>query len=324
MPAITSVVSMMTFLAIFFIKDIILNIKKVIVYFMMNEVTIMSEHNNKSSYCIGRYLNEEFRYHTFLNMVDTGKSPLYVVQNGLYNIKFMDNIIHIVKSDEGYTIRSATLNIKYIKLFLDNLYNKYITEENINFFYIPTTEGWFNAIDRKSRNMDNVKLTSDMAHILLDIKQFLLAKHFYDRNGIPFSKGYLIEGKPGTGKTSIVDIIATTHEMPVYEIIFNMNMMDDALFKKLLSEVPPNSIIVIEEMEKQLETIRNNTNINLSEGGILSGLDGPSRLSEGIIVIITVNDTNELTENFLKALVRPGRIDEHYIFNDVFMGYIDK
>ena len=48
----------------------------------------------------------------------------------------------------------------------------------------------------------------------------------------------------------------------------------------------------------------------MSEGGILTAIDGPQRLSHGTIVIMTSNDIYEFTDNFKEALFRKGRVDE--------------
>ena len=48
----------------------------------------------------------------------------------------------------------------------------------------------------------------------------------------------------------------------------------------------------------------------MSEGGILTAIDGPQRLSHGTIVIMTSNDIYEFTDSFKEALFRKGRVDE--------------
>ena len=85
--------------------------------------------------------------------------------------------------------------------------------------------------------------------------------------------------------------------------------MTDSTLITLFNQVPMNSIILIDEIEKQLETININKNKSLSYGGILSAMAGAEKLSHSVIIIITVNDIDKLDSDFKKSLIRPGRID---------------
>ncbi len=59
---------------------------------------------------------------------------------------------------------------------------------------------------------------------------------------------------------------------------------------------------------------KKNDRKEISYGGILTALDGPIRLSEGAIVMMTANSTEFLKGAFGKCLMRPGRIDVHFEF----------
>ena len=149
-----------------------------------------------------------------------------------------------------------------------------------------------------------------MRQVIDNINEFMSSEQVYQNNGNPYKKGYLIKGKPGTGKTSIIEYTAIKHNMCIYLVNLNSKNMTDSFLINLLSNVPPHSIIVFEEIDRQIETLNKNNVKYISEGCILTAIDGPQRLSHGTIVIMTSNDTYKFTESFNAALFRKGRIDE--------------
>jgi hypothetical protein len=93
--------------------------------------------------------------------------------------------------------------------------------------------------------------------------------------------------------------------------------MTDTVLTNLVSSVPPYSVIVFDEMDKQYPTAKKNPNINLSDGGILTAIDGVQRLSYATIVIMIVNDINLLDITFRNQLLRHGRIDQSFTFTQI-------
>ena len=168
----------------------------------------------------------------------------------------------------------------------------------------------------KIQKLENIKQTSDMKKVLDDVDQFLKNEDKYKKNGMPYRKGYLLEGSTGVDKSTIIEIVMTKYNMPSYLVFLNALNMTDALLINLISTIPPYSIIVIEEIKKQLETLKKNGNNMVSEGGILTAINGPQRVSYGSIVIITANNLDMLSIKLKTPLLRPGRIDKHCMLEE--------
>lgn len=114
-------------------------------------------------------------------------------------------------------------------------------------------------------------------------------------------KGYLLHGPPGTGKTSLVHVIASESLMDIYLLNLASPFMNDDQLKFLLQSIPSKSVILLEDIDAAWQQ---NTRNQLTKSGILNALDGFGSYN-GSILIMTSNHP-ELLEERLK---RPGRID---------------
>src|SRR5581483_6355315 len=99
-------------------------------------------------------------------------------------------------------------------------------------------------------------------------------------------------------KSAIPEVLAEKYGMSVYMVNLNSYDMSDAVLINLVANVPPNSIILFDEFDKQYEEILANHDIRISKNGILTAIDGPHRTSHGTLVIVAVNDATVLDAAF--------------------------
>ncbi len=247
------------------------------------------------------------------NVNDGIKKPNYSIANGKYTIEYFNKNIKISITDDKINMSVFWKESDFLQDFMDGLYEKYCSPDKVIVFYSLHNSKWNYPIFRRTRELKNIRQTSYMTKVLDNVSIFLKNEDKYKEMGIPYRKGYLLEGPTGIGKSTIIEIIAMKHNMSVYLVHLNALNMTDALLIHLISKIPPCSIIVIEEIEKQLETLKKNRNNMVSEGGILTALDGPQRLSHGSVIIMTANSSDKLSDEFKTPLLRRGRIDSHFI-----------
>jgi chaperone BCS1 len=121
--------------------------------------------------------------------------------------------------------------------------------------------------------------------------------------GIPYKRTYLFEGKPGTGKTSLIFSIASMLKMNIGIVNFGPDM-DDAAFMNAISTLPENYILLLEDVDALFIERSSTSKSYLSFSAMLNTLDGMGRKHK-LITFITTNYVDKLD----KALIRPGRID---------------
>ena len=151
-----------------------------------------------------------------------------------------------------------------------------------------------------------------------DITQWIKSESWYKEKGIPWKRGWLLHGVPGTGKTSLVKAIGEHLDLPV--ISFCLSSFGDKDFQdewdRLKGKVP--CIALIED----IDTVFNGRK-NVTKGGkmskplsfdtLLNTIDGITN-SDGVFTIITTNRIDQLDPalgnlNADGVSTRPGRID---------------
>lgn len=170
---------------------------------------------------------------------------------------------------------------------------------------------WIKVMTKKSRTLDSVVLDTDIAQQLeADIKDFQNSGEWYLSKGVPYRRGYLLFGPPGTGKTSFVQAIAGALKLNLCYLNLSSGEVDDDSLNRLLSEAPERSIILLEDVDAMFTDRTTMQTSKLSFSGFLNALDGV-RSQEGQILFMTTNHKERLDP----ALLRPGRADVHVKLN---------
>jgi len=163
------------------------------------------------------------------------------------------------------------------------------------------------------KKLEHVYLKCDQEKILLEeLNAFKNEKQIYIDNGIPHTKGILLKGPPGTGKTSLIKAIS--HYLKRNIFMVDLKLIDtNETFNSLIERINcSTNIIVFEDIDCMndvvLKRTENNnkfkTNNEFTLSCFLNYLDGTEEYDNRLI-IMTTNHFDKLDP----ALVRPGRID---------------
>ncbi len=140
---------------------------------------------------------------------------------------------------------------------------------------------------RMKRPLDSVILADNVVHnILADVREWMDSSQWYIDRGIPYRRGYLLHGPPGSGKSSFIFALAGSLNYNICMLNLSERGMTDDRLALALSNVPANSIVLLEDIDAAFpnrddaegssisSTRPVNTGSNVTFSGLLNVLDG--------------------------------------------------
>jgi ATPase family associated with various cellular activities (AAA) len=175
----------------------------------------------------------------------------------------------------------------------------------------------FMADDVEVDAFGHLALGKAMLDCIRDVKFWFSQKTWYMKKKIPWRRGYLLHGDPGTGKTSLVRAIAEELDLPIH--IFDLASMSnwDLVSCWKSSKEYGMRIILFEDFDNIFHGRENMIpGSRLTFDQILNLTDGVER-EDGLLFIVTANHPEFIDEALGKILpdgrsTRPGRIDKGF------------
>ncbi len=171
----------------------------------------------------------------------------------------------------------------------------------------PDPEESQSAIDRLS--LDHAAL-----ELVREARRWAETEQWHRDRGLPWRRGYLLYGEPGTGKTALARALAEDLDLPVF--VFDLATLKNEEFirawNQMLSEVP--CMALMEDIDAVFEGRKNVAVPNgpgLTFDCLLNCLDGVQR-ADGLLVLMTTNHLGKIDPAIGQPGSigsRPGRID---------------
>jgi hypothetical protein len=183
--------------------------------------------------------------------------------------------------------------------------------------------GGYSLIERRPRRaLETVYLAPGLRErIVADAERFVARRAWYVERGIPHRRGYLFEGPPGTGKSTMALALAGALRRPIH-IVNPATVSDDNELQTAINQAGSGVVLIedidaVDRSQKRVSTplarsvspgaasdTADKTQTGITTSGLLNAIDGVAA-RDGRILIITSNHPDRLDP----ALIRPGRVD---------------
>ena len=171
--------------------------------------------------------------------------------------------------------------------------------------HIHVDNYWTHAGDVVRRPIETLVAEDDRLHTLCDdVRWFYGARDWYVARGIPWRRGYLLHGPPGTGKSSAIRAVASELGQNLAILDISRKTLGDDQLCEAMVEAPKDVILVFEDIDAAFRGRSKDTSDGISFSGLLNAIDGVAA-QEGRTLFMTTNHIEKLDP----ALIRPGRAD---------------
>jgi len=128
----------------------------------------------------------------------------------------------------------------------------------VNLFeYNPDGQRWHHRGTCRMRPLDSVVVDEEKKQQLLhDVTDFIgkETRRWYRKHGIPHKRGYLFFGKPGAGKSSIIQALAGSISYNICYVHPTHPKMSDAKLRHCVNDAPKRSLLIFEDISTKIAT----------------------------------------------------------------------
>jgi chaperone BCS1 len=235
---------------------------------------------------------------------------------------------------ESLTFRTIGRKQAFLQQFVDGIVKSHQKREVAHSWLYVYDDGWYRSQTYMPRCLESVILQpGDKERLIEDIAKFRASRERYRKLGVPYHRGYLLHGPPGTGKSSLVSAVADHFAMSVYAV--NLVAFNDRSLGSAINDVPQGSVVLFEDIDcmktgdarpnvgagtendgrKREEKEGTLASFSVTLSGLLNVLDG-FHAPENVLFMMTSNRIERLDA----ALLRPGRIDYRLYLGEATMG----
>jgi SpoVK/Ycf46/Vps4 family AAA+-type ATPase len=169
---------------------------------------------------------------------------------------------------------------------------------------------------QSGKAVDTLALAPSARELVEEAQLWKESESWHKSRRVPWRRGWLLHGQPGTGKTALARAIAEDLDLPIFAFdlasLHNNELQQEWI--KMLTEVP--CMALIEDIDAVFEKRRNVTSRDhqhLTFDCLLNCIDGVDR-ADGLLVVITTNRLEKIDSALgcpdgAVGSTRPGRID---------------
>ncbi|KAJ9640034.1 hypothetical protein H2199_006268 [Coniosporium tulheliwenetii] len=161
--------------------------------------------------------------------------------------------------EEGITLTCVGFSTKPIRRLLELIKMKsFEKQKSMTKIRRPSGKesryggAWYRISTRPSRPLETVALDkAQKEKIVADVNEYLhpASPRWYATRGIPYRRGYLFHGPPGTGKTSLSFALAGIFGLDIHVISLLDSTLTESDLNRLFNSLPRRCIVLLEDID---------------------------------------------------------------------------
>ncbi len=165
-----------------------------------------------------------------------------------YKVKLWVEIDQFVKSDVLEEFCQLCIT-KYIESLTSSTWKQQI--------YINKDGKWTGEASNNTRKLDTIILQNKLKDdIRDDFQRFINSEEWYNSLDIPFNRGYLFYGRPGTGKTSLIRGLSLHFKRHIHFLMLQNIKSDIELLELFKGINYKETILVIEDIDAMVSAVK--------------------------------------------------------------------
>jgi chaperone BCS1 len=201
-------------------------------------------------------------------------------------------------------ILTSEHSLQHVVDFLDMVSDIELPDSSSNGLckYIWMDNGWKYNKTFKRRKLETIyfpkkqEIVQTLDHFLNNSERY----QFYKDLDIPYKYIFLFHGLPGTGKTSLIQALASNFNYNI-SIVKNVSEIDDNALEQMLSSLRNKTFLVFEDIDSIIEHRSTSSKTRITYSGLLNMLDGISSYDK-LVIFITTNKMENLESAFKRRV----------------------
>lgn len=273
-------------------------------FFLYNKILLYVNFKDKKiSYLRGTFNPEEFsRYYAELLtshiQSDSGTSFFFTKIKGKNTKDIYQNTSSPVTSDDKEDNLPYHFDSSDPWSITNFVLQKATSINKINFS--PDDIGF-----SKEGGNERIFFTEEAKEVNKEVSIWVKNRSWFLERNIPHSRGILLYGKPGTGKSQVIKEVCVKNELPLYS--FDLASLNNWELESKIAETIRPCAILFEDLDSIFDGRKNLHENSVSFDCFINELSGAGS-KDGIFFFFTTNNIDKLDS----ALIRPGRADRAF------------